>query len=501
MRRTKIVGTIGPACETLELLRQLVEAGLNVARLNFSHATHEWHAERIRLLRQLEAEIGTPIAILQDLSGPKVRVGELPPEGIDLQNGMEVVLTAEPVDAAREPRSDRRRPAAGRRSSNALGDEGCAATPSAAVVIPLPVPPLLAALKPGDQLFLDDGLIELVVEAREGAGVRCRVVEGGLLTSHKGVTARGVAFDIPAVTKRDLEDLRFGIAHQVDWVALSYVRRARDLEPVLQAMAAAGVAIPIIAKIEKQEAVEYLDELLEAADGIMVARGDLGVEMPIHEVPVIQKEIIRRCNRTGKPVITATQMLDSMIRNPRPTRAEVSDVANAIIDGTDAVMLSGETAQGAYPVAAVQMMDRIARRTERALDFPALLAQHLRGPALSITDAISQGACEIAADLCAAAILASTTSGQTARMISRNRPESRIVGATANPATYRQLALCWGVHPVLCAPTHNTDEMLREAVERALEAGLIRPGDTVVISAGVPVGVPGNTNLIKVQRV
>jgi pyruvate kinase len=381
------------------------------------------------------------------------------------------------------------------------GPETAVGGRSAAVIIPLPVPPLLAVLKPGDRLFLDDGLIELLVEARDGEEVRCRVVDGGILTSHKGVTARGVAFDIPAVTPDDLVDLRFGIAHQVDWVALSYVRRASDLEPVRREMAASGVSIPIIAKIEKPEAVEHLDELLEAADALMVARGDLGVEMPIHEVPVLQKEIIRRCNRAGKPVITATQMLDSMIRNPRPTRAEVSDVANAILDGTDALMLSGETAQGAYPVAAVQMMDRIAQRTEQALDFKMLLVRCLDEPGRSITDAISQGACEIAADLRAAAILASTTSGQTARMISRSRPEAPIVGATSNRATYRQLTLSWGVHPLLCAPTQNTDEMLREAVARSLEAGLVRPGDTVVISAGVPVGVPGNTNLIKVQRV
>jgi pyruvate kinase len=443
-----------------------------------------------------------PLAILQDLSGPKVRVGELPQGGIDLPDGALCCLIVADrweglnTDAqlGRRPTTDRRGPTDGTRPGEVGG------LPS--TVIPIPVPALMAALKPGDHLFLDDGLIELVVEERQDGSLRCRVITGGHLASHKGVTAPGVTFDVPAVTERDLADLRFGIAHQVDWVALSYVRRACDLEPVRREMAQAGVSIPIIAKIEKQEAVEHLDELLEAADGLMVARGDLGVEMPIHEVPVIQKEIIRRCNCAGKPVITATQMLDSMIRNPRPTRAEVSDVANAILDGTDAVMLSGETALGAYPVAAVRMMERVAQRTEEVLDFKRLLDERVRNaPAHGITDAISQGACEIAADLGAAAILASTTSGQTARMISRNRPEALIVGATANRATYRQLALCWGVHPLLCAPTHNTDEMLREAVARALEAKLVRAGDTVVISAGVPVGVPGNTNLIKVQRV
>jgi pyruvate kinase len=322
---------------------------------------------------------------------------------------------------------------------------------------------------------------------------------------------RGVSLEIPALTEKDLDDLRMGLTHGVDWVALSYVRRAADLEPARRLMAEMGVAAPILAKIEKWEAVENLEELVETADGLMVARGDLGVELPLTEVPAIQKRIIRACNRAGKPVITATQMLESMIRNPRPTRAEVSDVANAILDGTDAVMLSGETAIGAHPIAAVRFMDEIARRTEetdvrrQTLDVSGWAASSSptsNVPRLTsdVTGAISQAACQIAADLGVPVILASTTSGQTARMISRHRPKALIVGATARMETYRRLALSWGVHPLLCAPTQNTDAMLEEAVGRAMEAGLVRPGDTVVISAGVPVGVPGNTNLIKVRQ-
>lgn len=473
MRRTKIVATIGPASETPERLSSLAEAGLDVARLNFSHGTHAWHAERIRLIRELERQRGRPLAVLQDLSGPKVRVGDLPGGSIELEAGAPCLLTA--------------------------AGTGLKAAP-APVVIPVPVPPLLQALRPGHHLFLDDGQMELVVTGREADDVRCEVVTGGRLLSRKGIAAQRVAFEVPSFTQQDRNDLRFGIQQGVDWVAVSYVRRREEIDTVREVIAAAGATIPIIAKIEKWEAVERLDELLEAADAVMVARGDLGVELPLPEVPAIQKEIIRRCNRVGKPVITATQMLESMIQNPRPTRAEVSDVANAILDGSDALMLSGETAMGAHPVAAVQMMAEVARQTERTIDYAARLHQMLARRATDITDAISQAACQIAADLGAAAIIASTTSGQTARLISRNRPQAPIVGATARLETWRRLALSWGVHPLLCAPTTNTDDMLAEASARAIEAGLVRPGDTVVISSGMSIGVPGSTNLIKVQR-
>jgi pyruvate kinase len=472
MRRTKIVATIGPASETPERLAELAEAGLDVARLNFSHGTHAWHGERIRLIRELERQRGRPLAILQDLCGPKVRVGELPPEGLEIKPGSACVLTAASrLERIEEP-----------------------------VRIPVPVPALLAALKPGDQLFLDDGLMEIVVEDRLGDEVRCVVVTGGRLRSRKGVTARRVAFPMGAFTKRDRSDLQFGIQQGVDWVAVSYVRKKQDVAVVRAMIADAGATIPIIAKIEKWEAVNRLDELLEVSDALMVARGDLGVELPLHEVPVIQKEIVRRANAAGKPVITATQMLESMVQNPRPTRAEVSDVANAILDGSDAVMLSGETAAGAHPVAAVQVMDQVARHTEGAFDFAAWLAAALARGARSIPDAISEGACHIAGDLGATAIIASTTSGATARLISRNRPKAPILGATAREETWRRLALSWGVYPLLCAPTTSTDAMLAEATARAKAAGLVKEGDVVVICSGMSHGVPGSTNLIKVQR-
>jgi pyruvate kinase len=471
VRRTKIVATIGPATETEERLQQLLEAGLNVARLNFSHGTIEWHRERVELLRRLAAERGMPLAILQDLSGPKVRVGEIPEPGIELRPGEDCYFTARKTDPGPPPR------------------------------IQLTVPELLAALTPGTSVFLDDGLMEVVVRSREGSEVRCEVISGGCLRSHKGVVASGIAVEIPSITEKDIEDLKLGLSLDVDWVAVSYVRRAADLEPVRAIIREAGADTPIIAKIEKWEAVRNLEELAAAADALMVARGDLGVEIPLPQVPVIQKEIIRRCNSAGKPVITATQMLDSMIRLPRPTRAEVSDVANAIFDGTDAVMLSGETAAGAYPVEAVRMMDEIARCAETALDYRLLLQLHVSAVAENATDAISQGCCEIAADLRAAAIVASTTSGHTARMIARGRPQMPIVGATANPRTYRRLALTWGVHPLLVAPTRDTDSMLARAVEGAAAAGIVHAGDTVVITGGIPVGTPGNTNLIKIQRV
>jgi len=471
MRRTKIVATIGPATESEERLRELLKAGLNVARLNFSHGSMEWHRERFELLRRLAAEHGVPLAILQDLSGPKVRVGAIPEPGIELQPGKTVILTTGTSVPGDPPR------------------------------IQLPVPALLAAVKPGTSIFFDDGLIEVVIRARYGDDLVAEVVTSGLLRSHKGATAAGVELDIPAVTDKDVADLKLGLALGVDWVAVSYVRRANDLQRVRAIIAEAGATTPVIAKIEKWEAVRHLEELVEAADGLMVARGDLGVEMPLPEVPVIQKEIIRRCNHAAKPVITATQMLDSMIRNPRPTRAEVSDVANAIFDGTDAVMLSGETAAGAYPVAAVRMMDQIALRAEAALDYPLMLRCLLAMDAATPTDAISQGTSEIAADLHAAAIIASTTSGHTARMIVRGRPQMPIVGATSSPETYRRLALSWGIYPLLVPATDDTDSRLARAVESALAAGIIRKGDMVVITAGVPSGTPGNTNLIKLQRV
>jgi pyruvate kinase len=471
VRRTKIVGTLGPACADRETLKALAVAGLDVVRLNFSHGSHAWHTERFQMLQGLEPELGHPITVLQDLSGPKLRIGDLPPTGVDLYTGSYCLLSTEAYE------------------------------PGPPVRIPLPIPELVAALTPGARVTMDDGLIDVTVVERRGDEVLCEVQHGGLLLPRKGLSAPSVPFEISALSEKDMHDCELGLQLGVDWIAVSFVRRAADLAPVREAIRRSGVDAQIIAKIEKPEAVEAFDEILAAADGVMVARGDLGVEMPLYQVPIIQKDLIRRCYRSGKPVITATQMLESMIRSPRPTRAEVSDVANAILDGTSAVMLSAETAMGENPVAAVSTMAAIAEYTESHLDYHRLLEEGIRPLADSITDGISQGVAEIANDLQVAAILCSTTSGHTPRMVSRLRPRMPIIAATANHRTHRRLGLVWGVRSLLVPPTTNTDEMLAATVKGALEAGWIHPGETVVITSGVPVGTPGHTNLIKVQTV
>ena len=411
MRRTKIVCTIGPATRSPEALRHLIEAGMNVARLNFSHGSQEQHAEVVGHLRRLSVEMNTPLALLQDLSGPKVRVGNIAGEGVTLTPGAEVTLTLKDVP----------------------GDEH---------QINLPVPEIFEAVRVGTHLMLDDGLLELRVKSKRTDALVCEVVVGGLLTSHKGVNVPGVSLPIAAVTDKDLEDLKFGIAQKMDYVAASFVRSASDIAVLRGVCEAARAKIPLIAKIEKHEAIANIDSIMEAVDGIMVARGDLGVEVPIDEVPVIQKMLIHKANRAGKPVITATQMLDSMIRNPRPTRAEVTDVANAIFDGTDAVMLSGETAVGLYPFDAVRMMGKIATHTESSLDFAKILDEKMHfDTGHSITGAIGQATCDVAHDLNCAAILTASATGRTARVVSRYRPRAPIICATNRQETCNRLAL------------------------------------------------------------
>ncbi|MGQ9523221.1 MAG: pyruvate kinase [Armatimonadota bacterium] len=469
-RRTKIVCTIGPASDSPAVLRRMIAAGMDVARLNFSHGTLEDQAARITLLRRLSEEVGRPIAILQDLPGTKIRIGEFRDGRVTLRRGAVFAL--------------RRDPSPG-------DDQG----------VYLPSPEVWEALKPGDKVFLADGLLELRVFERTESEVLTRVVTGGELASRQGVTVPRVVLPISGITERDVEALRFGLAHGVDWVAVSFVRSPDDLRQVRALVREAGGDVPLIAKIEKHEAVQRLDEIVGEADGVMVARGDLGVELPIHEVALTQKHIIQRCNKAGKPVITATQMLESMTRNPRPTRAEVTDVTNACLDGTDAVMLSGETAAGRYPVEAVRMMAKIVSTAERSTAYSRVFGPHQNARAETITDAIGEATAGIARDLGAAAIMASTFSGYTARMVSRYRPKTPIIGVTANPATYRRLALSWGVRPLLVERAKNTDDTISFAVEGALREGLVKRGDLVVITAGVPAGVPGNTNLIKVQTV
>ena len=451
------------------MLGQLAEAGMNVARLNFSHGEKEEHAQRIRDIRKIERRQGTPIAILQDLPGPKIRTGKMA-ETVTLTSGRQFVFTTRDV----------------------IGNSA---------EINLPYPGLVPQAKPGQHIFVDDGNLDFLVESATETDIITKIVIGGLLGSHKGVNMPGTSIPLPSVTEKDIEYLEFGLANDVDWVAASFVRKAADLDPVCELIKKSGRRVLLIAKIEKREAVEDIDAIIEVVDGIMVARGDLGVEIPLEEVPSVQKTIIRKCNIAGKPVITATQMLDSMIRNRRPTRAEVTDVANAIYDGTDAVMLSGETAIGAFPIEAVTVMGKIACQTESSLDYRRLWQEKAVTKAKTVTDAIAQATVDIALDLEVTAIITPTSSGATARAVSKYRPEAPIIGAAMSAGTCRQLALSWGVCPTLIAPSTNTDGMIKEAVQGALQSGLVKDGDMVVLTAGVPAGVPGRTNLIKVHVV
>lgn len=470
-RRTKIVCTLGPAVDEPDALRALVEAGMDVARLNFSHGTYDEHQARFETLQQVARQSGRCLAVLQDLCGPKIRVGNVAP-GTRLHQDARFVLTTRDVP----------------------GDENA---------VQLPIPEMVAAARPGDRLLLDDGLLELAVVEKTSDTLVTRVITGGTLGSKKGISAPGVRLDIEAVTPKDERDVAFGLSLGVDYVALSFVRRAADVERLRQVMRdAAGRTVPIIVKIEKFEAVENLDEILEVADGAMVARGDLGVEMPIEDIPVVQKRIIRACNRRGKPVITATQMLDSMIRNPRPTRAEVTDIANAVLDGTDALMLSGETAVGAYPVECVALMGRVARKIEAEIPYARLLEEkHALHGTESVTDAIGEAVATIAHDQNARAILCSTTSGQTARTVSKFKPRAPILAATTRADTFRAMALLWGVYPMLVPFPRDTDQMIAQTIEAARARGDVANGDLVVITAGTPLGVPGSTNLIKVHTI
>ncbi|NLJ84827.1 MAG: pyruvate kinase [Firmicutes bacterium] len=469
MRKTKIVCTIGPASEENHVIAGLLDAGMNVARLNFSHGTYDEQLLRLQRLRAIAKEKGKTLAIMQDIQGPKIRIGSLPGKVL-LENGGSFVFTTEDY-------------------------EGCARK------VHVSYQNLPKDVGPGNVIYLDDGLLELQVREVKGNEVHCQVLVGGELSSRKGLTLPGVTVDLPPVTEADIKDLRFGIEHGVDLVAASFVRSAEGVETVREVIRAAGADIPIIAKIENHEGVENIDEILAVADGIMVARGDMGVEMQPEEVPFIQKMIIHKCNVAGKPVITATQMLDSMVRNARPTRAEVTDVASAILDGTDAVMLSGETAVGRYPVQSVAMMSRIAARTERALGNHRITESERLNGEHSIAEAISYATWQTAKDVGASAIICATQSGSTARMVSRYRPKVPILAMTPYESVVRQLALVWGVHPVLVPPTHDIDDMLDVSIDASLKSGLVRRGDTVAISAGVMTDTPGSTNLLQVYTV
>lgn len=469
LRRTKIVCTIGPATSTADEIKGLILAGMDVARLNFSHGDHESHREALRLIREISKDSGKEIGILQDLRGPKIRVGNLPVEERELRTGEKVVL--KPVSTL---------------------------DPS---VIPVDYPYIVEDVAVGDRILLADGLIELKVQEKKKDGVICEVVLGGVVQSHKGINLPSSNIRTPAFTKKDREDFTLGLKESVDFVALSFVRHERDIEPLQEIVDQKAIRPLLIAKIEKPQAIQRIEKILARVDGVMIARGDLGVETPLEEVPIIQKRIIRMVRQAGKPVITATQMLRSMVNSPRPTRAEATDVANAILDGTDALMLSEETAVGAYPIEAVKVLDRIARATEPYLQQRDFLNEPVSDLLPMTPSAISRAACQMAEDLDAAAIVAGTSSGSTARLVARFRPACPLVGLTPNAQTQRQLTLSWGVIPARVPPFLDIEEMFNLAASWMLDQGLARQGDRMIVTAGVPVGVPGTTNVVKVIEI
>jgi pyruvate kinase len=464
IRRTKIVATIGPATSTKEAVRALAEAGMDAARLNFSHGTHAEHAELARTVRAVQEELGRPLALIADLQGPKLRIGELAQPRV-LRTGDEVTVAGE------EAASD--------------GE--------------LPIAPAVAGevLRPGHDVLIDDGHVRLAVEDVTGGRVRCRVVVGGEVRSNKGVNLPGVPVPIPSLTEKDLVDLEFALGLEVDYVALSFVRAAADVRDLRALIDRSGATARVIAKVEKSEAIEELAEILAEADGLMIARGDLGVEIGAATVPLLQKEIILRCLEAGKPVITATQMLESMVEYAEPTRAEASDVANAILDGTSAVMLSAETAIGRYPTEAVRTMDRIARAVEPSMSYRHELPE--AAAATSIRRAMSNAATDLAEALGAKAILAATATGRTASEIARLRPRRPMIGMSHHQYAVQQMALEWGVLPLLMPSTVDVDDLWRRTIETARASGVIRSGDLVVLIAGTAVNLSGSTNVIKVD--
>ncbi|MFV9511195.1 pyruvate kinase [Tepidibacillus sp. LV47] len=470
MRKTKIVCTIGPASEEVEVLKELIHAGMNVARLNFSHGDYEEHGRRIKNIRQAAKETGKTVAILLDTKGPEIRTGILGVPEVELKQGETIILTTEEI--------------VGDKNRVSVSYQG-----------------LPQDVHPGSKILIDDGLIGLEVEKIEGTEIYCKILNSGILKSKKGVNVPGVKINLPGITQKDADDIRYGIEQGIDIIAASFVRKAKDVLEIREILEEYNADILIISKIENHEGVENIDEILQVSDGIMVARGDLGVEIPAEEVPLVQKMIIEKCNKAGKPVITATQMLDSMQRNPRPTRAEASDVANAIFDGTDAIMLSGETAAGKYPIESVATMARIALRTEEALNYSEIFRKRSTLQQTNVTDAISQAVVNTAIDLNANAILTPTESGQTARLVSKYRPKVPIIAITPHEKVMKKLSLNWGVYPLLGKKVESTDEMLKESVDTAIGAGYIKHGDLVVITAGVPVGKVGTTNLMKVHLV
>lgn len=470
-RKTKIVCTLGPAVEDENILRQMMLEGMNIARLNMSHGDYEEHGKRLAMLRRLRRELGLPVAALLDTKGPEIRLGDFEQKQVVLKQGQLFTLTTNEI--------------LGNKESAYITYSG----------LPYDV-------TPGNRILIDDGLVEMEVESVAGEEIRCLVKNTGVISARKGVNVPGIALSLPFINEKDYNDLRFAVEQEFDFVAASFTRTGedvRELKHILKELG--GEKIKVIAKIENSQGVENLDEILSLADGVMVARGDMGVEIPLEEVPVIQKEIIKKVYSAGKQVITATQMLDSMIQHPRPTRAEANDVANAVYDGTSAVMLSGETASGKYPLECIRTMVRIASRTEQDIDYRKRFLQSQLPTEGSITNAISKSTVNAAMELGARAIVTVTESGRTAYMISRYRPFCPVVACTPKEQTYRQMALSWGVIPLLIEEKEGLDELFEEAIQAVEKAGLAGPGDVIVLTAGAPLGTSGTTNLLKVHRI
>lgn len=472
MKKTRIVCTIGPASEDEKVLRSLIEEGLDVARLNFSHGTHEEHKKKIETIKKLRKELNKPVAIMLDTKGPEIRLGNFKDNMVlELKDKDKFILTTRDI----------------------LGDEK---------IVSVSYKDLPKDLNPGSTVLIDDGLVGLVVDKIEDTEIYTTVESGGSISSHKGVNIPNAQINLPALTTKDEEDILFGIENDIDFIAASFIRTKDDVLEIRKVLEDNGnYDIRIISKIESRQGLENIDEIIDASDGIMVARGDLGVEIATEEVPIAQKEIIKKCNLASKTVITATQMLDSMMRNPRPTRAEANDVANAVLDGTSAVMLSGESANGKYPELSVKTMRRIIEVTENSNDYRELLIRRLDSLSNTTTNAIGKSTCTLAKELGASAIITATTSGHTTRSISKFRPEAKIIATTTSEKVRRQLSLEWGVESILVPSFTNTDDVIENSIEMTLREGLVKPGDTVILTAGVPVGLAGSTNLIKVQTI
>ena len=469
MRKTKIVCTLGPATDDENVLRQLMLEGMSVARMNFSHGSHEEQKKRLDMVKKLRKELGLPVAALLDTKGPEIRIGDIEGGKVELKKGQTFVLTTEDI----------------------VGN---------AEIVSITYKQLYKDVKPGDSILIDDGLIGMEVQKIDGEEIVCQVKNGGFISNHKGVNVPGVELKMPFVSQKDYEDIVFAAEQDYDFIAASFTRTADDILEIRKILEEkGGQYIHIIAKIENMQGMENCEEILRVADGIMIARGDMGVEIPLEEVPVIQKKLIRMALKASKPVITATQMLDSMIKNPRPTRAETSDVANAIYQGTGAIMLSGETAAGAYPIEAVRTMARIAERTEKDIDYSREFKPRRLAERPDVTNAISHATCTTAMDLNAAAIVAVTKSGRTVGRIAKYRPSCPIIGCATHSRVCRQLSLMWGVIPVEMQEEETADDLFDHAVKLSEDKKLISRGDLVVITAGVPLGLSGTTNMLKVQ--